>query len=54
MKLTLVSVYSNGLRTHRFVNARMVNGKAVVAPALIASLLKDIGCVDRGQTYSVS
>jgi len=53
MKLTLISVYSNGRRASKFVMAQIINGKAVVSTEIVNSMLSSIGCVARGQTYSI-
>lgn len=52
-KLTLVSVSSNGRQISCFVNLAVVNGRAVASQQLINNMLSEIGCTNRGQTYSV-
>lgn len=53
MKLTLISIYYNGQRLSRFVNAKMVDNKAQVSSSYINQMLAEIGCVSRGLTYSI-
>ncbi len=53
-KLTLVSISFSNRKLALFVNAPMINGKAIVSDQLINSMLDAIGCSQRGLTYSIS
>lgn len=52
-KLTLVSINFNNRKLALFVNAPIVNGKAIVSNQLINAMLDAIGCSERGLTYSI-
>lgn len=52
-KLTLVSISFSNRKLALFVNAPMINGKAIVSDQLINSMLDAIGCSERGLTYSI-
>jgi hypothetical protein len=52
MKLTLVSVYSNGRKTTRFVMCPTVNGKTVCPANVMNDMLSVLG-VQSGDTYSI-
>ncbi len=52
MKLTLVSITFHGKTYSLFVNAKMVDGKAIIDQNLIDVMLAFAGC-ERGQTYTM-
>lgn len=52
MKLTLVSIYSNGKRLERFVECEYVNGRAIVEWAVIHDMLDEMGVKD-GETITI-
>jgi len=52
-KLTLVSVTFKGTLLSMFVDAPIIEGQAVVSSSLINKMLENLGCWDRGLTYSV-
>lgn len=52
-KLTLVSLSSNGRKISCFAHLPDENGRAVMSPTLLAQLLRQIGCAQRGATYTM-
>ena len=52
MKLTLVSFIFRGVRRSFFVNAQIINGRAVVPASFFNKELDKVGC-GRGQTFSI-
>lgn len=52
-KLTLVSVIFKGIRKSIFVNAPIINDKAVVSSHVINAMLFTLGCHSRGETFSI-
>jgi hypothetical protein len=53
-KLTMVSIVFHGIRKVMFVMLPYINGKAIVSQELINGALADLGCTERGMTYSIS
>lgn len=51
-KLTMISIRFQGRLHWFFVNAKIVNGKTVVAESVLEELLDGIG-VRRGDTYTL-
>ncbi len=51
-KLTLVSITFRGQTKSVFVNAEIINGKAVIDANIIQYMLSAVGC-QRGNTYTL-
>lgn len=52
-KLVTVSVkYKNTILT-KFVRVEMVNGKAVVPLSVLTDMAKELGCPERGGTFTI-
>jgi len=52
-RLTLVSVMFQGQRYSQFMICQTVNGKPHVSVDAVNKMLTNLGCVQRGQTFSV-
>jgi len=52
-KLTTITVNCRGKSITTFVELDCVDGKPVASSELINAILMDLGCCERGATYSI-